>query len=145
MHKIVAYVDGACSGNPGPMGAGALLLLRNQNRIKQISVSLGKGTNNIAELQAVSLALSTIFQRARTTTQVTVRTDSQYCIGVLSKGWKISKNPDLIKTIKELISQFNRVNFEFVRAHNGDKYNQWADNLARRAVRGKTVNRDGCV
>jgi len=140
MHKVIAYTDGSCSGNPGPMGAGAVLLLRNQNRIKQISKSLGAGTNNIAELQAISLALSAIFPRSRSATHVTIRTDSQYCIGILSKGWKISANPGLIMAIKELMSQFAKIEFEKVSAHTQDKYNDWADNLARMSCCGNVVD-----
>jgi ribonuclease HI len=140
MHKVIAYTDGACSGNPGPMGAGALLILSDQSRVKQISRPLGAGTNNIAELQAISLALSAIKPHTRSTVHMTIRTDSQYCIGVLSKGWKISANPGLVMAIKELIGQFARVELEKVKAHSTDEYNIWADNLAQQAVKGNIVN-----
>ena len=140
MHKVIAYTDGACSGNPGPMGAGALLVLNGGERVKQISRPLGAGTNNVAELQAISLALSAIFPKNRADVHVTIRTDSQYCIGVLSKGWKISANPGLIMAVKELISQFAAVEFEKINGHSGNKYNEWADNLAKAAVKGNTVD-----
>ena len=138
MIKVISYTDGACSGNPGPMGAGALLLC--SEKIKQISRPLGAGTNNIAELQAISLALSAIFEDKRSDTHITIRTDSQYCIGVLSKNWKISANVTIVIAVKELISQFAKVDFEKIKAHNGDKYNEWANNLAQQAVRGNTVD-----
>jgi ribonuclease HI len=101
---------------------------------------LGAGTNNVAELQAISLALSAIFEEKRSDTHITIRTDSQYCIGVLSKNHKISANITIILCIKDLMREFDRVDFEKITAHNGDKYNEWANNLAQQAVRGNTVD-----
>jgi ribonuclease HI len=140
MKKVIAYTDGACHGNPGPMGAGAVLLTPDADRVKQISQSLGAGTNNIAELQAVSLALSGIKQYARSTVHITIRTDSQYVIGMLSKGWKMNANVTLVMAIRELITQFGLVEFEKIKAHTGNQYNEWADNLAQQGVKGNEIN-----
>lgn len=133
MYKVTAYTDGACRGNPGPMGAGVVLMAN--NKFKHFHRSLGAGTNNIAELTAISLALSAIHEDKRCDTRIIINTDSQYCIGVLSKGWKINVNATLILAIKELIKEFGRVEFEKVPAHSNDKYNEWADNLARLGVK----------
>lgn len=132
--KIVIYTDGACSGNPGPMGIGAVLLCPPFKKIKKICQPIGHGTNNIAELQAISLALSALNSHQRKDCEVTIRSDSQYAIGMLSKGWKIKANVTLVLAVLELMTQFNSVTFEKVKAHNGDKYNEWADKLAQIAV-----------
>jgi len=139
MYKIQAYTDGACSGNPGPMGAGAILICN--GKIRQISTPLGHGTNSVAELQAVSLALTAVKEDARADAHITVYSDSQYAVGVLGpKKWKARVNTQLVLAIRELITQFAKVDFVQVAAHTGDKYNEWADNLARNAVRGNKIN-----
>ena len=141
MYKLITYTDGACSGNPGPMGAGALLMTTDVNpKIRKISQSLGHGTNNIAELQAISLALSAVHFKARANTHITVYTDSQYCIGVLGKGWKARQNLVLVLSVRSLVAEFAKVTFEKVKAHTGDKYNEWANHLALQGVKGNTIN-----
>src|SRR5262245_39381132 len=80
---LIAYTDGACSGNPGPAGLGVVLLVRGQRR--ELSEYLGTATNNIAELTAILRVVEVLEPTAE---PLVVHTDSQYAIGVLTKGWK---------------------------------------------------------
>ena len=83
--SIIVYTDGACTGNPGPMGIGVVILDRGQRR--EVSEYLGEGTNNIAELTAIQRALELI-EPADRERPVLVHSDSAYAMGLLSKGWK---------------------------------------------------------
>lgn len=127
--KLIAYTDGACSGNPGPCGLGVVLLEHGARR--ELSEFLGVGTNNIAELTAILRALEAL---GKTSEPMLVHTDSQYAIGVLSKGWKAKANQQLIGELKERIRNFPRLGFVYVRGHAGVPLNERADALARAAV-----------
>ena len=128
---IVVYTDGACSGNPGPMGAGAVLLDRGERT--EISEFLGEGTNNIAELTAILLALEKIPSSERNR-PVFVHTDSSYSIGVLSKNWKAKANVELIAQIREVVAQFSSLSFIKGKGHAGIPENERCDELAVQAV-----------
>ena len=88
---IQLWTDGACTGNPGPAGAG--VLIRHKGQEREISEFLGQGTNNIAELTAILLGLQAV-----DTPEVPVQvvTDSSYSIGLLTKGWKPKANQELV-------------------------------------------------
>lgn len=129
---IVAYTDGACSGNPGPAGLGVVLLQDGQRR--ELSEYLGVATNNIAELTAILRALEGL---GRAASPVVVHTDSQYAIGVLTKGWKAKANQALIAELKERMRNFPRLRFVYVRGHAGIALNERCDQLARAAVLAK--------
>ena len=101
MHEVSAYVDGACSNNPGPMGAGVLLVFGPHRR--SIGRYLGEGTNNVAELSAIKIALEMLKDRSKC--ELIVVTDSKYCIGVLMNGWKVQSNTELVKTIRALAKE----------------------------------------
>jgi ribonuclease HI len=126
---IIAYTDGACSGNPGPAGLGVVLVSAQGRR--ELSEFLGIGTNNIAELTAILRALEAL---GRSAAEVVIHTDSQYAIGVLTKGWKAKANQALIAQIKEQLRNFPRVRFVHVRGHAGVPLNERCDELARAAV-----------
>ena len=133
---LIIYTDGACSKNPGPMGAGAVILDRGKRA--EISEFLGEGTNNIAELSAIMLALQAIDKSERGRLTV-VHTDSTYCIGVLEKNWKAKANVSLILEIRKLISTFEKIEFVKVKGHAGIPENERCDELAVQAVeRGKS-------
>ena len=87
---VIAYADGACSGNPGPAGLG-VVILNGTERI-ELSEYLGVQTNNIAELTAVLRTL----REVPPASPLVIHTDSQYTIGVLQKGWKAKANATLI-------------------------------------------------
>jgi ribonuclease HI len=127
---IIIYTDGACSMNPGPMGIGAVII--DGDKRLEISEFLGTGTNNIAELTAIEVALRGV---GRTTRPVRIYTDSQYAIGVLTKGWRAKANLSLIARLRERLATFGDVGFIYVRGHTGIELNERADALAVEAVR----------
>jgi len=126
---ICIYTDGASSGNPGPSGIGILLLYGSHE--KEISKHIGVATNNIAELEAIRVAL---LELKKTDLPVKIFTDSSYAFGVITLGWKANKNTELIKTIKKIISKFRNLKFYKVKAHAGINGNERADYLATSAV-----------
>ena len=91
----VAWTDGACSGNPGPAGSGARLVLPD-GRAAEATRSLGHATNNIAELVALEMVVDLLDEvDVPQGERVRLYTDSSYAIGVLAKGWKARKNTAL--------------------------------------------------
>jgi ribonuclease HI len=127
---IIVYSDGACTGNPGPAGIG-VVVVREKGRV-ELSEYLGQGTNNIAELTAV---LRGIEEAGSEKERVVVHTDSQYAIGVLSKGWKAKANVELIAKIRERIRSRGNVAFVYVPGHAGVPLNERCDELARLAIK----------
>jgi ribonuclease HI len=127
--NLIAYTDGACSGNPGPAGLGVVLIENGVRR--ELSEYLGIGTNNVAELTGILRALEGVGRSAEV---MLVHTDSQYAIGVLTKGWKAKANQQLIADIKERIRNFPRLSLVYVKGHAGVPLNERADELARQAV-----------
>lgn len=126
----VAYTDGACSGNPGPAGSGAVLI-RPGGRMSEGYEFLGTGTNNIAELTAIAIAARAVPKDAPL---VVIHTDSKYAIGVLSQGWKAKANGELIARIKTELAG-RRLKLVYVPGHSGVPLNERADELAREAIR----------
>lgn len=131
--KITIYTDGACSGNPGPMGIGILLV--SGKHMKQTYKYLGTGTNNIAELTAILEALKAIKDPSR---EIELFTDSAYCIGLFTKGWKAKKNTELVNEIKTLLKKFPKLTFKKVKGHSDNWGNNKADSLAVYAITAKT-------
>ncbi len=123
-----AWTDGACSGNPGPAGLGIVLF--DEEHRTEISEYLGHATNNVAELTAVLRAL----ERIPAAQPAVIRTDSQYSIGVLQKGWKAKANTELIASIKKELSSRAHTRLVYTPGHAGVSFNERADQLARMAV-----------
>jgi ribonuclease HI len=130
-NALLAYTDGACSGNPGPCGAGVVLIDGKQRR--ELSEYLGEGTNNIAELTAIELALRV----APPERPLRVHTDSQYAIGVLTKGWKAKANQELIAKLRALVVAHSQLELVYVPGHSGVLLNERADVLAVQAVQAR--------
>lgn len=126
---VIAYADGACSGNPGPAGLGLVVI--DESRVLQRSEYLGHATNNIAELTAIKRAIEAVPDVKRA---LWIYTDSQYSIGVLTKGWKPKANQELIAELKALLAKRPGVHFVYVPGHAGVALNEKADELARTAV-----------
>lgn len=126
---IQVWTDGACTGNPGPAGLGAVII--DGADVREISEYLGEGTNNIAELTAILRGLEAVADRAR---DVYVYTDSEYSIGILTKPWKAKKNVELIAQLRELVRAFPRIHFVKVAGHAGIALNERTDELARDAI-----------
>ena len=137
MKNIEIYTDGACSGNPGKGGWGAVLVYKNTE--KEISGYEKETTNNRMELTAVIMALKALKEPCN----VKLTTDSKYVCDAVNKGWvyswksrgwkKADKKPalnvDLWEQLLELLSIHN-VEFNWVKGHNGHKYNERCDKLA---------------
>jgi ribonuclease HI len=127
------WTDGACSGNPGPMGIGVVVIDGAQRKEK--GEYLGVGTNNIAELTAIVRGID-LAGPAAAAKPVRIYTDSSYAIGVLSKGWKAKANQGLIADIKKRLAPLN-AEFVKVAGHAGIPENERCDELARNAIRGR--------
>ena len=142
MTRIVAYTDGACSGNPGPGGWGVVLqALRDGAVVKERELSGGEGqtTNNRMELMAAITALETLEKPA----QVTVVTDSAYVKngvtgwihGWKRNGWRTAdkkpvKNVELWQRLEAAAAR-HQVTWEWIKGHAGHPENERADELAR--------------
>lgn len=140
MDNIDIYTDGACSGNPGPGGWGALL--RAQGHEKEIWGGEPATTNNRMELLAVIRALQLLKRPVR----ARVHTDSQYVQkgisewihGWKARGWKTAakapvKNVDLWQALDKVASE-HQIEWIWVKGHAGHAENERADVLARRGV-----------
>lgn len=124
------YADGACSGNPGPAGLGIVLVAPDGKSVEGFEY-LGTATNNIAELTAILRAAELV----PTSELAYIHTDSQYSIGVLSKGWKAKANQELVANVKRALSGRKNWKLVYVPGHAGVPLNERADELARQAVR----------
>lgn len=138
---VVIYTDGACSGNPGPGGWGAVLIY--DTRRKELSGGAPATTNNRMELMAAIAALEALKRPSK----VELHTDSNYVMaGITSwihgwrrNGWRTAdrkpvKNADLWQRL-EAAGARHAVDWRWVRGHAGDTENERADALARTAMK----------
>ncbi len=136
---IKAFTDGGCKRNPGPAGSGAVVELPD-GRVGEASSSLGTGTNNIAELAAVGLALDLLEDAGvANDTAVALFSDSSYTNGVLVRGWKAKKNTELILGLRERLKSWPNLKIHWVAGHVGIAGNERADRLADAGIYGKTA------
>ena len=131
---VIAYTDGACSGNPGT-GAWAYRLEWPDGSVEEGVGGDRRTTNNREELKAVREALRAVRARIGDDPgwRVLVRTDSTGVINWLTGRWKRKKNLDLYPALDALLD--GRVAFEHVRGHSGDAGNERVDALAVGAYR----------
>ena len=146
MEKVTIYTDGACSGNPGPGGWGAILM-HNENK-KELSGGIKDTTNNIMEITAVLEALKAL----KFPCEVDIYSDSAYVVNCfnqgwiynwLKKGWKTSsgenvKNKELWEELYNLTKVHN-VTFHKVKGHADNEYNNRCDELARNAIKSLNI------
>lgn len=132
-NAVEVWTDGACSGNPGPMGIGVVVIADGKRR--ELGEYLGVGTNNIAELVAIErgIALAATLE-PDPKRPIHLHTDSGYSIGVLSKGWKAKANQELIARVKKQMSERPNLVLVKVAGHAGVTENERCDELARQAV-----------
>jgi len=136
MKKVLIYTDGACSGNPGPGGWGAILMYGSAK--KELSGGEVSTTNNRMELISVIAALEAL----REPCEVGIYTDSQYVTNAVNLGWLDSwrrmgwkrrggevKNPDLWIRLVPLLDK-HKVAFVWVKGHADNEYNNRCDELA---------------
>ena len=142
MDKVVIYTDGACSGNPGPGGWGAILMY-NGNK-KEISGAKNNTTNNVMELTAALEGLKML----KFPCEVELYSDSAYLVNGFSQGWiynwkknnwkTASKEPVKNKEIWEEIynlTQIHKVKFIKVKGHADNEFNNRCDEMARNAIK----------
>ncbi len=137
MKTVEIFTDGACSGNPGPGGWGAIL--RYGKNVKELSGGSAQTTNNRMELTAVITALGALKEPCK----VVLTSDSKYIIDAVTKGWaekwrkngwtrgnnEKALNPDLWEKLLELLAVHD-VEFVWVKGHAGHKENERCDALA---------------
>lgn len=136
MKKICIYTDGACSGNPGPGGWAAILTYGENER--ELSGGESATTNNRMELMAVISALTALKESC----EVELWTDSQYIEKAINEGWLAGwkrrgwkrkggelKNIELWQELDRLLG-LHRVNFNWLKGHDGHEYNERCDALA---------------
>ena len=142
MKRITLYTDGACSGNPGPGGFGAVLQLGEHRN--ELSGGFRSTTNNRMELLAVIKGLEALKQSC----EVTVYSDSRYIVDAVNKGWAVrwrangwrrnkkdrAVNPDLWARLLDQLERHD-VDFQWVKGHAGNLGNELADKLAVAASR----------
>jgi ribonuclease HI len=130
---IHVWTDGACSGNPGPMGIG-IVVVADRERAER-GEYLGVGTNNIAELTAISRGLDLAAELAPDHSRpIRIYSDSNYALGLLGKGWKAKANQDLVASLREQMAGFPHVKLVKVAGHAGVDNNERCDQLARQAI-----------
>ena len=148
MKKIDVYTDGACSGNPGPGGYGAVLLYKGQR--KELSAGYRLTTNNRMEILAAIAGLEAL----REPCEVTLYSDSRYLVDAVEKKWldnwqkinwvrKTGKvlNVDLWKRLLPLLSKHS-VHFCWVKGHASNAENNRCDELARGAIEAGNLAED---
>ena len=137
MKQVEIYTDGACSGNPGPGGWGAVLVYNKKE--KEMSGGEKSTTNNRMELTAVIEALDALKEPCR----VTLTTDSKYVCDAINQGWvyswkkngwkksdkKPALNVDLWEKLLPLLSK-HKVTFVWIKGHAGHPENERCDELA---------------
>ncbi len=137
LKKVYLYTDGACSGNPGPGGWGAILRYKETERA--FSGGEKETTNNRMELTAVIMGLSALKEPC----EVELYTDSKYVADALKNGWakswrangwrkadkKPALNPDLWETLLSLTEK-HKVNVNWIKGHAGHPENERCDQLA---------------
>lgn len=141
MNTVIIHTDGACSGNPGPGGWG--VIIRDGDKIKEITGGEAATTNNRMELLAAISALESLPDG----TPTELHTDSQYVKDGITKwmnnwkknGWRTAgkgqvKNVDLWKRLDEA-AQRHKISWHWVRGHIGHDENERADELAREGMR----------
>ena len=139
--KYIIYTDGACSGNPGPGGWGAVIFDQDKKQ-KNISGNAKNTTNNRMELMAPIMALKKIKSKS----EVTIFTDSTYVKNGITewiKKWekndwknankKSVKNKDLWIKLNDLCKKY-KIDWKWIKGHSNNKYNDLADDLATRAI-----------
>lgn len=142
MPKIKIYTDGAAKGNPGKGGYGIVLL--SEHHKKEVSAGFKNTTNNRMELLSVIVALEMLKNQP---SDVMVYSDSKYVVDSVEKGWVFNwekngfvkkKNIDLWKRFLKIYRK-HQVEFQWIKGHAGEEYNERCDQLAVKAAEGEVL------
>lgn len=128
---LVIYTDGAAKGNPGPAGAGAVIYNGDGIRIKTLSQSLGRATNNVAEYRALILALEEAEKIGGK--QIRLYSDSELMVRQLNGQYKVKNvglRPLYVQAVKQ-ISGFEEVNIFHLSREDNEEANALADQASR--------------
>ena len=151
MKEVEIFTDGACSGNPGKGGYGAIL--RYNGHTKELSQGFLQTTNNRMEILAAVTALETLTEPCR----VTLTSDSKYLVDSVKQGWlekwkknnwyrtktEKAKNVDLFIRLSAQLER-HEVTFVWVKGHAGHPENERCDKLATSAIQGNNLVEDIC-
>ena len=148
MHDLIAYTDGACSGNPGPGGWGVVMQAKTGDTVtkqRELKGGAKETTNNRMELMAAISALEALSRRSA----ITIVTDSNYVkngitgwiYGWKKNGWKTAakkpvKNEDLWRRLDAARTPHD-VDWRWIKGHTGHAENERCDELARMAIPGR--------
>lgn len=135
------YTDGSCLGNPGPGGVG-IVILKDGVVLDQLSYGTEYTTNNKMELEATISGIAYVRENYSNTESIEIFTDSNYVVrgmnewreGWVKRKWKGVKNPDLWSMLVE-VDSIAPCTYHWVKAHNGDTYNELANDLAQAAAK----------
>ncbi|MCQ2977392.1 MAG: ribonuclease HI [archaeon] len=140
MKEVTLYTDGACSGNPGPGGYGAVLIYK--DTVKELSEGFKETTNNRMELLSVVVGLRCLKEKCK----VDIYSDSKYVVDAINKGWLKSwqdnnwrksdkKEVKNVELWQELLVEMDKheITFHWVKGHDGNEYNEICDKLAVKA------------
>lgn len=142
---VEVHVDGSSKPNKPTGNAGAGLVVIYQGKAYGFSVPLGQGTNNYAELLAIKHGLEKVsegFKKIpnwKKNTLITFYSDSLYAMNSVNGEWALTKNKknyELIREVKDVVNDYPNVQFVHERGHQGNKWNEWADELASEGVQG---------
>ena len=130
MDEYIAYTDGGCQNlSTYGEGASAYIILKDNKIIKNASKGFLNTTNNRMEMLAILSVVCSLPDES----SVTIYSDSDYAIKVLSGQWKAKTNHDLINKYRER-SKHLQIKFQWVKGHNGNHYNEVVDNLCTEAM-----------
>lgn len=133
-NTVICFTDGSCKGNPGPAGVGVYVEFP-EGETERHSVYLGRATNNVAELTAISEAIDVVAKYEKyNNNPIVLFTDSRYVEGSLTKNWKAKANRPLIQSIKAKIRTRGKIRIQWVAGHAGIAGNEVADELANEAI-----------
>lgn len=128
--NYLAYTDGGCAFNPGGCGGiGIVVINQDTGEFKELSKGYEATTNNRMEMRAALEALAMIPRGSN----IVLYSDSQYLINTMNGSWKRKKNLDLWKQL-DAIAKGKKIQYKWVRGHNGDPLNERCDELATQGI-----------
>ena len=136
--NYIIYTDGGCIPNPGGKGGIGIVILQENKIVKKISEGYYPTTNNRMEVRAAIRALEEIEENQN----VIIISDSQYLVRTMWGEYGMGKNTDLWNRLTKLVKRQKSVEFQWVKGHNGNQWNETCDDLATEAINSPTYIED---